>query len=140
MRHRKHTFKIGKTGTHRRAMIANMLKSLIIHKRIETTVTKAKEVRRYADKMVTLAKKNDLSARRKAISTMRIEFNSLSPKEMRQAKEGNKTSYNADRRVIDLLFGELREKFQDRQGGYTRIIKKHERVGDNAQTCYLEYI
>ena len=66
MRHRKHTFKIGRTGSHRRSMIANMLKSLIENGRISTTVVKAKELRRHADRMITLAKKNTLASRRKA--------------------------------------------------------------------------
>lgn len=140
MRHLKRTFKVGRTGTHRRAMIANMLKSLIVHNRIETTVTKAKELRRYADKMVTLAKKNDLAAKRRASSLMRIRYNTLTPKERRKVKEGDTKAYNDDRKVIGKLFGELREKFEQRNGGYTRIIKKYERAGDNAQKCYLEYL
>lgn len=140
MRHKKRTFKIGRNGTHRRAMIANMLKSLLTHNRIETTVTKAKELRRHADKMITLAKKDDLAAKRRASSLLRVRYNTLTPKEMREAKNGNTKSYNDDRKVIQKLFGELKDKYQDRNGGYTRIIKKSERVGDAAQTCYLEYL
>ena len=73
MRHGKHTFKIGRTSSHRRCMIANMLKSLVEHERIETTVAKAKELRRHADKLITTAKKEDsLFARRKAVATLMV--------------------------------------------------------------------
>jgi large subunit ribosomal protein L17 len=117
-----------------------MLKSLIDNERIETTVTKAKELRRYADKMVTLAKKNTLAARRKAIAELMIRFNTLTPKEMRSARGGDTAAYNTDRRVIDKLFGVLGVRFSSRQGGYTRIIKGGHRVGDNAQKCFIEYL
>ncbi len=140
MRHKKRTFKINRNGTHRRAMISNMLKSLLMHDRIETTLTKAKELRRHADKMITLAKKNDLASIRRASSLLRIRYNAVTPKEQREAKNGNTKAYNDDRKVIKKLFGELKDKYQDRQGGYTRIIKKSERIGDAAQTCYLEYL
>ncbi|MES2344391.1 MAG: 50S ribosomal protein L17 [Chlamydiota bacterium] len=140
MRHRKHTFKIGRTASHRRCMIANMLKSLIEHERIETTVTKAKELRRHADRMITLAKKNTLASKRKAIAELMITFNSLTSKEARDAKAGDESAYNGDRKVIKKLFGGLSERFAERQGGYTRIIQKGNRVGDNASTCYIEYL
>jgi len=140
MRHRKHTFKVGRTGSHRRAMLANMLKSLIEAERISTTVVKAKELRRHADRMITIAKKNTLAARRDAISSMRVVFNSLTPKEARSVKAGDTSAYNRDRIVIDKLFGELRTRFSDRNGGYTRIIRTADRIGDSAPTCYIEYL
>lgn len=140
MRHRKHTFKVGRTGSHRRAMIANMLKSLIDKERICTTVTKAKELRRHADRMITLAKKNTLAAKRDAISRMRVSFNPLTPKEARKAKNGDTSAYGTDRKVLHKLFGELGPRFEKRNGGYTRIIRKADRVGDNAPTCYIEYL
>jgi len=140
MRHGKHTFKVGRTGSHRRAMLANMLKSLIEAERISTTVVKAKELRRHADRMITLAKKNTLAAKRNAISEMRVAFNPLTPKESRLAKKGDVSSYNRDRMVINKLFGELRTRFADRNGGYTRIIRTGDRVGDSAPTCYIEYL
>ncbi len=140
MRHGKHTFKVGRTGSHRRAMLVNMLKSLIETGRIQTTVVKAKELRRHADKMITLAKKNTLAAKRNAIAALRVTFNPLTSKEARQAKKGDTTSYSKDRLVIDKLFGELREKFATRNGGYTRIIRTGDRIGDNAPTCYIEYL
>lgn len=140
MRHRKRTFKVGRTGSHRRAMLANMVKSLIENERIETTVVKAKELRRHAEKMITVAKKNTLAAKRSAISTLRVAFNPLSTKETREAKGGDKEPYSRDRLVIDKLFGELRMRYSARNGGYTRIIRKGDRIGDNAPTCYIEYL
>lgn len=140
MRHGKDTFKIGRTASHRRCLIANMLKSLIDSGRIETTERKAKELRRHADKMITLAKKNTLASRRRAVAELMINYNPLTTKEARAAKAGDKQSYNADRRVIDKLFGELSQRYTERNGGYTRVIKKDFRVGDNAPMCYIEYI
>lgn len=140
MRHRKHTFKIGRTGSHRRAMLSNMVKSLIENERIETTVVKAKELRRHAEKMITLAKKNTLASKRNAIATLRVAFNSLTSKDAREAKAGDNSAHNRDRLVINKLFGELRERFSARNGGYTRIIRKGDRIGDSAPTCYIEYL
>ena len=77
MRHGKHTFKVGRTGSHRRAMICNMVKSLIENERIETTIVKAKELRRHAEKIVTPAKKNTLASKRNAVSKLRVSFNPL---------------------------------------------------------------
>jgi large subunit ribosomal protein L17 len=121
-------------------MFANMLKSLITEGKIQTTVPKAKALRRYADRMVTLAKKNTLAARRKAIAELMIRFNPLTPKEKRAAKNGDTKAYNEDRFVIDKLFGELGTRFAERAGGYTRITKVGHRVGDGAQTCMIEYL
>ncbi len=139
MRHLNQTCKLNRTTSHRRCMFANMLKSLIINKRIETTVPKAKALRRYADQMVTLAKKNTLSARRQAIAELMIRFNKLTPKQERAAKEGKTHFFNDDRKAINELFS-LAERFSSRNGGYTRILKKGHRVGDNAETCYIEYL
>jgi len=121
-------------------MFANMLKSLITNERIQTTVPKAKALRRYADRMITLAKKNTLAARRQAIAELMIRFNTLTPKEARAAKAGDTQSYNDDRFVIGKLFDELGSRFAERQGGYTRIVKQGYRIGDNAQTCVIEYL
>ena len=140
MRHAKHTFKVGRTGSHRRAMLANMMKSLIESERIETTLVKAKELRRHAEKIITMAKKNTLASKRGAIAQLKVSFNSLSTKEARKAKTGDKGSYSRDRLVIDKLFGELRDRYTARNGGYTRIIRKSYRIGDNAPTCFIEYI
>lgn len=140
MRHGNHTFKVGRTGSHRRAMLSNMMKSLILCERIVTTVPKAKELRRHAEKMITLAKKDTLSSRRKAIAELKVAFNALTSKEARQVKGGDKDSLNNDRLVINKLFGELRDRFATRNGGYTRIIRKDDRIGDSAPTCYIEYL
>lgn len=140
MRHAKDTFKIGRTASHRRCLIANMLKSLIEHGRIETTERKAKELRRHADKIVTLAKTNTLDSRRRAIAEMMISFNALTSKEARAAKAGKTDAYNTDRTIMGKLFGELATRFADRNGGYTRIIKKSARIGDNAPTCFIEFL
>ncbi len=140
MRHLKDRRKLGRTTSHRRCLMANMLKALIMNERIETTVPKAKLLRRYADKMITLAKKNTLASRRRAISSMMIRFNKLNPKEARTAREGDTSAYNDDRKVMGKLFDKLGPRFVEREGGYTRIIKNRQRVGDNAQTCFIEYI
>ncbi len=140
MRHRKHTCKLGRTGSHKRAMLANMLKSLIRHGRIETTIAKAKELKRSADRMVTLAKENTVASRRMAASAMQLRYNPLTSKQARLAKKGDTRAYNGDRLVIGKLFGELREKFAQRKGGYTRLIRKQFQVGDSAEKCYIEYL
>jgi large subunit ribosomal protein L17 len=140
MRHLNQTCKLNRTTSHRRCLFANMLKSLIANGRIQTTVPKAKALRRYADRMVTLAKKNTLATRRQAIAELMIRFNPLTPKEHRAAKEGNTSAYNDDRIVIDKLFSEIGTRFAERAGGYTRIVRQGRRVGDNAETCIIEYL
>lgn len=140
MRHRKDTAKLGRTGSHKRCMMANLLKSLIHFESIETTVEKAKELRRYADKMITLAKKNDLHAKRRAIALLMIRFNHLTAKDCRLAREGNNKRYNVDRLVIGKLFDDLGERFKAREGGYTRIVRTNRRCGDNAEKCIIEYL
>lgn len=121
-------------------MVANMVKSLIESGRVETTVPKAKEVRRHADRMITLAKENSLASRRRAIAKLRVRRNRLSSKEARRAKGGDTSAYNGDRTVIDKLFGELGPRFAGRNGGYTRIIRTQRRIGDGAERCILEYL
>ena len=142
MRHLKRRSKLGKTSAHRRCMLANMLKSLIEHDQIETSLVKAKELRRYADKLVTIAKsKKDLVAAKRLVkSKLMITFNSLTSKQRKEVKDNNLSSYNVDRKVIKKLFTELKDRYQDKNGGYTRIIKKDARAGDGMQTCILEYI
>lgn len=140
MQHARKKFRVGRTSSHNRCMLANMLKSLIHNERIETTLPKAKELRRHADKMITLAKKNTLAARRLAIGRLMISFNKLTSKEARLAKGGDTSVYNVDRLVINKLFTELGERFSSRQGGYTRILKMQNRVGDNAKKCIIEFL
>lgn len=141
MRHRKNTVKLGRNCGHRRSLRANMLKSLIEHERIVTTETKAKVLKRYADQMITLAKKNSLASRRQAIGELMIRFNKLTPKEARAAKSGDTSAYNGDRKVIRKLFGELGPRFTARGGGYTRIVKTPAlRRGDNSPKCIIEFL
>ncbi len=93
-----------------------MVSSLIMEGRIKTTVTKAKEVRRLAEKIITLGKRGTLHARRQAISILK----------------------HAD--VVKLVFDDLAPRFKDRQGGYTRILRLGQRIGDAADVCYLEFL
>lgn len=127
MRHRKDTFKIGRTSSHREAMIANMLKSLIEHERIETTLRKAKELRKHIDKVITLIIKGDIVSLRSLRSILRIKFN--------PEKE------NLDSKVFKKL-NKLKERFEkkEKKGGYSRIIKKNFRVGDSALKCFIELV
>ncbi|MCH9632362.1 MAG: 50S ribosomal protein L17 [Chlamydiae bacterium] len=140
MRHRKDTFKLGRDSSHRRCLVANLLKSLVVNERIETTVAKAKELRRHAERLITIAKKQSLASKRHAIGKLMVRYNTLTPKEQRAAKGGKTFAYNEDRKVITKLFGQLAERFSSRNGGYTRIIKHRRRVGDNAPLCYIEYL
>ena len=140
MRHRKVHSKLERPSSHRRCLIANMLKALVEHGTLKTTVTKAKEVKRHADRLITLAKKNTLSSRRAAMSRLMISFNSLTSKEKKQVKQGNTSSYNSDRKLIDKLFNELSTRYVARDGGYTRIIRTEFRQGDHAPLCILEFI
>ena len=140
MRHRKNTTKLNRTTTHRNTMFSNMLKSLIEHERIETTVPKARALKRYADQMITIAKENNLAAKRRAIAKLRVRYNALTPKEARQAKAGDTSAFNTDRRVVDKLFTDLGPRFANRKGGYTRVTKLGVRQGDNCQTCIIEYL
>ncbi|MBU0908530.1 MAG: 50S ribosomal protein L17 [Proteobacteria bacterium] len=116
MRHRKSGRRLGRTTPHRLAMVRNMVTSLLEHERIVTTTPKAKEVRKVADKMITLAKRGDLHARRQALAFIR------------------------DSKVVAKLFDKLRAEYQDRQGGYTRIIQTGNRNGDAAPMAILELV
>lgn len=116
MRHRKVGRKLGRTSSHRSAMMRNMVTSLLQHERIETTDAKAKELRKLADRMITLAKRGDLHARRQALSVIKSKA------------------------VTHKLFTDIRERFLDRNGGYTRILKKGYRRGDCAPVSIIELI
>ena len=115
MRHRKAGRKFSRTSSHRRAMFRNLLSSLIIEERITTTDAKAKELKRLADKLITIAKKGDLHSRRRAISK-------LSSKD-----------------AVAKLFDNLGPRFKDRQGGYTRVLKAGYRSGDAAPLSIIEW-
>jgi large subunit ribosomal protein L17 len=116
MRHQKNTRKLGRTSQHRDAMLANLVASLILHKRVKTTLAKAKAARPLAEKLVTLGKTGTLHARRLAV-----------------AKIGQKD-------VVSLLFKDIAPGFKDRKGGYTRIIKLGPRQSDSAPTAFLEWV
>lgn len=140
MRHAKKTFKVGRNTSHRRCLVANMLKCLIDQGQIETSVAKAKYLRAQADRLITLAKKNDLASKRLVKGRLMIRYNSLTPKEARAAKNGNTSAYNADRKIIDKLFNELGPKYKERNGGYTRALKTGTRIGDNGPRCLLQFV
>lgn len=140
MRHRKRTFKIGRTASHRRCLVANMLKDLVLNGRIETTLAKAKEVRRHADKLITLAKQGDINAKRRVRAQLMLRYNQLTSKEARAAKNGDESAFNGDRQILKKLFDELGPQYQERPGGYTRVVHSRTRVGDNAKMAVLEYI
>ena len=108
--------KLGRSSAHRKAMLRNLVTDLLREGRITTTDTRAKEARRQAEKMITLAKRGDLHARRQVLS------------------------YVYDETVVTKLFDEIAPKYEDRQGGYTRILKLGPRKGDNAELVFLELV
>ena len=116
MRHLKRTAKLGRTSEHRNAMLANLVCSLITHRRVTTTLARAKAARSVAEKMVTLGKKGTIHHRRLAVARLHQED------------------------VAKILFKEIAPAFKDRNGGYTRIIKMNQRNGDAAQRAILEWV
>lgn len=116
MRHRKKTIKLGRDSAHRKAMLGNMVCSLINEKRITTTLPKARAARSLAEKMVTLGKRGDLHARRQAISRLRSQDS------------------------VYELFSTIAPAMSERQGGYTRIIKKGKRSSDASEMAILEWV
>tara|TARA_B100000989_G_scaffold280744_1_gene244399 strand:- start:200 stop:637 length:438 start_codon:yes stop_codon:yes gene_type:complete len=108
--------KLNKTSSHRKAMLMNMSNALIKHEQITTTVAKAKELKRFVEKIITLGKKGDLLSRRKAISILQ------------------------DLKMSKKIFEVLAERYKNRSGGYTRIIKLGNRFGDNAPTAVIEFV
>src|SRR5271157_4483373 len=116
MRHLKRTAKLGRTGQHRNAMLANLVCSLIKHKRITTTLAKAKAARSVAEKMVTLGKSGTLHDRRRAAARLHQED------------------------AVKILFDEIAPAQKDRRGGYTRIITLNQRQGDASQKAILEWV
>jgi large subunit ribosomal protein L17 len=116
MRHRKQTAKLGRTGSHRNAMLANLVCSLIKHKRVTTTLAKAKAARSVAEKMVTLGKSGTIHDRRLAAARLHQED------------------------AVKILFNEIAPQQKDRRGGYTRIVKLSRRQGDAADTAILEWV
>lgn len=140
MRHRKGKNRLGLTTSHYRCRMANMVKVLLVHGRIQTTVTKAKHLRSHAEKVITIAKtKEPVTAARMVKSKLMLRYNTLTPKDKRNVKEGDLSSYNEDRKVLKRL-NEWKEKYLERNGGYTRIIKMNHQVGDGANKCIIEFI
>lgn len=134
MRHLKRTAKLGRTSEHRNAMLANLVSSLIIHKRVTTTLAKAKAARSVADKMVTLGKKGTIHARRLAAGRLHYQGNSLAQSKDERKKARTKSD------VVHILFDQIAPVFKDRNGGYTRIVKLGERRGDVAKMAILEFV
>lgn len=116
MRHEVAHRKLGRTTTHRLAMLRNMANSLIRQERIQTTLPKAKELRSFAEKLVTIGKHNDLAAKRRAFALLR------------------------DRNSVQKLFSQIAPSFEKRNGGYTRIYRLGYRVGDAAPLALIEYL
>ena len=116
MKHNIKNKKLNKTSSHRKAMFMNMSNALIKHEQITTTLPKAKELRRFVEKIITLGKKGDLLSRRKTISTLQ------------------------DNKMSKKVFDVLADRYKNRNGGYTRIIKLGNRFGDNAPTAVIEFV
>ena len=116
MRHRKKGRKLNRTASHRRAVMRNMATSLFRHERIETTTAKAKELRPYAERLITLARRGDLHSRR--LAARKIQ----------------------DRQVLGKLFDDIAPRFMERPGGYTRILKLGNRKGDAAEMSLIELV
>lgn len=116
MRHGHGYRKLNRTHTHRKAMFSNMATALITHEQIKTTLPKAKELRRFVDRMITLGKKGQLANRRQAFAFLR------------------------DDDAVSKLFSTLSERYKDRSGGYTRVLKAGFRYGDNAPMAIIELV
>jgi len=134
MRHLKRTAKLGRTGEHRNAMLANLVCSLIKHKRVTTTLAKAKAARSVAEKMVTLGKRGTLHDRRLAAARLRRQARTL------HKSKAEREAWRKDEDVVRILFDELAPVFKERIGGYTRIIKLGQRQGDAARLAILEWV
>ena len=116
MKHNIKNKKLNKTSSHRKAMLMNMSNALIKHEQITTTLAKAKELKKFVEKIVTLGKKGDLLSRRKSISILQ------------------------DKKMSKKVFDVFAERYKSRSGGYTRIIKLGNRFGDNAPTAVIEFV
>ena len=116
MRHGLKGRKLNRTSSHRKAMFANMAAALVKHEQIVTTLPKAKDLKPFVEKLITLGKKGTLASRRQAIATMR------------------------DEAQVRKLFDTLADRYKDRSGGYTRVMKAGYRYGDNAPMAYIELL
>ncbi|MDG2283716.1 MAG: 50S ribosomal protein L17 [Longimicrobiales bacterium] len=116
MRHRKKGRQLSRTRSHRKATLRNLATSLFLHERIETTTAKAKELRPYAERLITLARRGDVHARR--LAAMKIQ----------------------DREVLGKLFDDIAPRYMERPGGYTRVLKVGSRKGDAAEMSLIELV
>lgn len=124
--------KLGRTSSQRKAMLRDLTTDVIINGRIETTVSRAKEVRKFVERMITLGKKGDLAARRRAASFLRREI-----ADARIDEEADEVVIES---VLDRLFDDYANRYADRNGGYTRIVKKGPRRGDAAEMVIIELV
>ena len=122
--------KLGRKSAQRNALLRDLTTDVIVYGRIETTETRAKEVRKFVDQMITLGKKGDLASRRRAAAFLRNEITSATV-------EGDQVVVE---RVLTRLFGEYAERYADRQGGYTRVLKTGPRRGDGAPMAIIELV
>ena len=109
--------KLGRDNKHRRSMMATLTKQLVENESLTTTVTRAKELRKFAEKMVTYGKKGDLVSRRKALAFL-----------------------HNDKKVVDKIFNDLAKRYEKRNGGYTQILKTSERIGDNSLMAIIKFV
>ena len=116
MKHRVSFRRLGRSSAHRLALLRTQVSQLVEHERIETTIAKAKELRRLADKVVTWGKDGSLAARRHATGMLRLDEH------------------------VNKVFGELAERYKDREGGYTRVVRTQRRKDDAAQLTFIEYV
>ena len=134
MRHLKRTAKLGRSPEHRNAMLANLVCSLIKHKRVTTTLGRAKAARPVAERMVTLGKRGTISARRLAAARLRTRGTT------EQLTKDERRKWRDQEDVVRILFDEIAPAFKERNGGYTRIIRMDQRQGDAAQRAILEWV
>lgn len=140
MRHRKRTAKLGRTGEHRNAMLANLVCSLIKHKRVTTTLAKARAARSVAEKMVTLGKSGSLHDRRLVAARLRQQPRSHFVGTPTVKGKTLREKWRLEEDVIRILFEDIAPKFKTRPGGYTRIVKLGPRQGDVAEMVILEWV
>jgi len=140
MRHLCRTAKLGRTGEHRNAMLANMVCSLIKHGRITTTLAKAKAARPVAEKMVTLGKAGTVHARRLVAARLRQQARSHFKGTSKYKGAPARVAWRQHEDVVHILFDEIAPVFKERSGGYTRIIRLAQRRGDAAQRAILEWV
>jgi large subunit ribosomal protein L17 len=140
MRHRNAGRQLGRNATHRRALMRNLALALFRHERIITTVEKAKEARRFVERLITLAKRATLEPE-KALHARRLVLSRLGTAANAQVLPSDDPKVADTRKIINKLFTEIAPRYKDRPGGYTRVIKRHERrLGDGGKTAFLELL